>query len=1360
MNTLRGLSLVLFCWSILAAAPAAAVVRFVPADHPTISDAIAASVAGDEIEVAPGIYDENVVIDKNVRIYSSGGPAVTFITGDFLDPLPVRAFGWFPFGSTQLEGFTIENDEGPGSLPNGLVREVGIFIDPFSNPGLKDLWITGNADHGIWIDCGGGSLSSLWIHDNGNPGEAGGGIHAAGMAGPNAPLTISDSLIELNQASQGGGLWAGPGSGMFCPVIYTSISTEWRFNQALEFPAGDGGAVYLTGTMADMGPMHIFDYFHDNFAMRHGGAIGVRGLVLMLDGCTVFENLTETGVGGGAAVENVGAVVSAGLFVTSSLFEGNSAAASGGGVASDGGFLYFTGSTILGNTAQSEAGGGIYCTATIGPGGRPPTVSLTDSTVAGNQTPTDGGGVALSACVLQGSNASVDWNSAGAAGGGVWAGQISSVNWTGGTANGNTAAGGNGGGVCAADAGLLALDGVAVTNNTAAAAGGGIAATSSSELLFVDGSLVGNTADMFGGGVYASGTDVVQIRGSTIDSNQLTEIAGVGAGCFMDSAMDFAFNNNTVTNHTAGTAGGVHLQGNAGEVNGNRLINNTALNNGGGMMLSASDLFTVPVSGNFFGGNAAETGDGGGLFVASAQSSLQRNIFVENTAGNLGGNVYLPNATALINNDILCGVAAQGAGAWIGDGVASDLRNNIVAWNDVGYGLEAPAAGLASVSYSLFYQNQPDHLMNVASLVGNLFDIDPLFVDVTCDLNFDNDSYYLDLASPAIDAGDPDPAYNDPGGSRNDMGAIGDNDTCLVDLDGDGEVACTDCDDTDPAANNLDLDGDGVTTCDIVPDCDDADPDNFPGNPEICDGRDNDCDPATVFPGEDVDADGDGSWDCADCDDADADRFPGNPEVCDGKDNDCDGAFPPNEEDGDGDGFINCLDCNPASGVICQDVSVCPELCDGVDNDCNGLTDECDDGDPCTVGDTCVAGACAGTPVDCDDGNDCTADSCNPADGSCLNDPAPLDGTACDDGDNCTENDACSAGACAGTAVTCDDSNDCTDDSCNPATGCVFDPAPLDGTACDDGDNCAENDVCSAGTCAGTPVVCDDANPCTTDSCDAGDGSCVNDPAPNEGSACEDGDPCTTNETCVAGSCVGAAVDCDDGIACTADACDAGLGVCVNQPDHTQCAPDEICDPSSGCVTVPCTDDSDCSDGLYCNGEETCDASGTCIGGAPVDCDDGVACTADACDEDSRTCTSTPDHTQCAPDEVCDPSSGCVPAPCADDSECDDGNPCTRDSCDPGGSCVNDPDPMDQTPCDDGDPCTEGEACGQGACQGGTDLCATDGGTDGGPPDTGTPSGCSCSASAAGGLSRASLALLATLLVVSARRRRRRPSSA
>jgi hypothetical protein len=68
-----------------------------------------------------------------------------------------------------------------------------------------------------------------------------------------------------------------------------------------------------------------------------------------------------------------------------------------------------------------------------------------------------------------------------------------------------------------------------------------------------------------------------------------------------------------------------------------------------------------------------------------------------------------------------------------------------------------------------------------------------------------------------------------------------------IDGDGDGDPACTDCDDRDDQVETNDLDADGVSLCEG--DCNDADPALFPGNVEVCDGFDNDCDPATAFGG-------------------------------------------------------------------------------------------------------------------------------------------------------------------------------------------------------------------------------------------------------------------------------------------------------------------------------------------------------------------------------------------------------------------------------------------------------------------------------------------------------------------------------
>ena len=93
-----------------------------------------------------------------------------------------------------------------------------------------------------------------------------------------------------------------------------------------------------------------------------------------------------------------------------------------------------------------------------------------------------------------------------------------------------------------------------------------------------------------------------------------------------------------------------------------------------------------------------------------------------------------------------------------------------------------------------------------------------------------------------------------------------------------------------------------------------------------------------------------------------------------------------------------------------------------------------DDGNLCTE-DTCnfYTGQCY-TPKQClDDGNGCTDDVCDPGTGLCgVPNSAP-----CSDGNPCTLSDTCAAGACLpGATMTCpDDGNPCTQDVCNVDTG-------------------------------------------------------------------------------------------------------------------------------------------------------------------------------------------------------------------------------------------------------------------------------------------------------------------------------------
>ncbi len=164
--------------------------------------------------------------------------------------------------------------------------------------------------------------------------------------------------------------------------------------------------------------------------------------------------------------------------------------------------------------------------------------------------------------------------------------------------------------------------------------------------------------------------------------------------------------------------------------------------------------------------------------------------------------------------------------------------------------------------------------------------------------------------------------------------------------------------------------------------------------------------------------------------------------------------------------------------------------------------DPCDDGNPCTLIDTCLGGLCVGgDPKACPAPDQCLlAGTCDPETGACAAFPPRPNGSPCDDGDGCTQSDTCLAGVCLGTdpIVCAEDEFACTETRCRDG---VCEHVPLDERC--QGDGCA------------TPA-CLPSSPLA----EAGTGCIRTRPVPNvPQTLCgEDGDPCT-DDVCLDGLC-------------------------------------------------------------------------------------------------------------------------------------------------------------------------------------------------------------------------------------------------
>ena len=225
----------------------------------------------------------------------------------------------------------------------------------------------------------------------------------------------------------------------------------------------------------------------------------------------------------------------------------------------------------------------------------------------------------------------------------------------------------------------------------------------------------------------------------------------------------------------------------------------TFIISGGATMTVSNNVFHNNIP---FGSSNVEV-----ISISSSSVLITRNLFYANGGIGCVGLRSGAENSQIINNTF--DANERGFFSIASGGVAI---NNIVTNSQDG-GVNALNPGnFSRLDYNDVWNNGTNY--NGLSAGANDISADPQYADPVMR------DYSLVQGSPASDAGDPNPVFNDLDDSRNDMGAFP-NLSCLLDIDGDGVSNCDDNCVFTPNPEQIDLDNDGAgdacDDCTLVP---------------------------------------------------------------------------------------------------------------------------------------------------------------------------------------------------------------------------------------------------------------------------------------------------------------------------------------------------------------------------------------------------------------------------------------------------------------------------------------------------------------------------------------------------------------
>ena len=239
-------------------------------------------------------------------------------------------------------------------------------------------------------------------------------------------------------------------------------------------------------------------------------------------------------------------------------------------------------------------------------------------------------------------------------------------------------------------------------------------------------------------------TDTCYVKGFTISGNN-----NVQAGVFVEDAVSIL--ENLVISNIPDGRGVFCTTGSVTHIASSIISNNSdiGISAGGDAQV---EVFSTEIINNQNSGFYSQN---------SAYSYLKNVLIAGNEADAYGGGVYcsgqavidIENATITNNSSNTYGV---GDGIFAGFGECTVSILNTILWDNGPEEISNDSGNSLSVLYS--------DIAGGWSGEGNI-DSDPAFVDAG------NQNYILLENSPCIDTGSPDPQYNDPDGTRNDIGA-------------------------------------------------------------------------------------------------------------------------------------------------------------------------------------------------------------------------------------------------------------------------------------------------------------------------------------------------------------------------------------------------------------------------------------------------------------------------------------------------------------------------------------------------------------------------------------------------------------